>query len=75
MKGKLDEALLNYLPELPRGFKLSKVLVPGGIIKSEAEPMLEILLKRMGVPNPLGDFGASIHRLLTQTAYRLDLMR
>src|ERR1700712_1336332 len=63
MKGLLDDAIIKYLPELPKGFKLSKVLVPGGIIKSEAEPMLEILLKRMGVPNPLGDFGATIHQV------------
>jgi hypothetical protein len=45
----LDGMLKTYVPGVPKDFSFSKVFVPGGVVLSEIEPLIEGIMNALGL--------------------------
>jgi hypothetical protein len=69
----MEGLLTTFVPGLPKGFTLSDIFSPGGIVISEVDTLFGGFRGEKGTPNPSGGFGGSVHRLLARSLNQVGL--
>jgi hypothetical protein len=71
MMNMLD-GIMKYVPGVLKDFSFSKVFVPGGVVLSEMEPLIEGIVKAFGIRDPMSYlYGRSAYRVLSKSFYHL----